>query len=49
MFSYFDTWSDATMKECCALSKIERYEPDQTILGNTLEKSAPDNLCIVQS
>ncbi|PNF14066.1 hypothetical protein B7P43_G03562 [Cryptotermes secundus] len=34
MFPYFGTWSDATVMECCALSKIERYELDQTILGD---------------
>jgi hypothetical protein len=49
MFPYFDTWSDATVMECCALSKIERYELDQTILGNTMEGSDSDNLWIVQS
>jgi hypothetical protein len=47
MFPYFDTWNDATIMECCALSKIERYELDYTILGNTLEKSALDNLLSV--
>jgi hypothetical protein len=36
MFPYFNTWSDASVMECCALSKIERYEMDQTILGNSL-------------
>jgi hypothetical protein len=49
MFPYFDTWSDATVMECCALSKIERYELDHTILGNTMEKSVPNNLWIAQS
>jgi hypothetical protein len=49
MFPYFDAWSDATVMECCALSKMERYELDQIILGNTMEENAPDNLWIVQS
>jgi hypothetical protein len=35
MFPYFSAWSDAAVKECCILSKIDRYELDQTILGNS--------------
>jgi hypothetical protein len=34
MFPYFDIWDDAAVRECCVLSKIKRYEPDQIILGN---------------
>jgi hypothetical protein len=49
MFPYFDTWSDATVMECCALSKIERYELGQTILGNTIEENDSNNIWIVQS
>jgi hypothetical protein len=34
IFPYFDTWDDDAVRECCVLSKIKRYEPDQIILGN---------------
>jgi len=36
MFPYFDTWDEDAVRECCNLSKIKRYGPDQIILGNNM-------------
>lgn len=30
-FSYFDNWSMSQRQDCCTLSKIQQYEPLQTI------------------
>lgn len=39
-FSYFDQWDDFTVRECCILSKIKSYEPNQVILGDGVGRSS---------
>jgi hypothetical protein len=43
MFPYFSAWSDVALEECSSLSKIDRYELDQTILGNTIQAGFQTN------
>lgn len=33
-FRYFDKWDEVAQRECCIRSKIKKYIPDQTILGD---------------
>ncbi|XP_047096659.1 uncharacterized protein LOC124709055 [Schistocerca piceifrons] len=32
-FPYFDEWSSVALHECCMLSRIKTYEPNETILA----------------
>ncbi|KAK0098159.1 hypothetical protein PV326_010736 [Microctonus aethiopoides] len=33
-FNYFDTWDETTVRECCIISKIKDYQPNEIILGD---------------
>lgn len=33
MFSYFDDWEQVLLRECCVMSKLVEYEPDEIIYG----------------
>lgn len=33
LFPYFDTWDNERIAECCRISSIVEYSPDQIILG----------------
>ncbi|XP_046489030.1 cyclic nucleotide-binding domain-containing protein 2 [Neodiprion pinetum] len=33
-FNYFKGWDEETMRECCILSKIRDYRPDEVLLGD---------------
>lgn len=34
LFTYFDEWDDIAIRECCILSKMKSYVPDQVVLGD---------------
>ncbi|KAK4887833.1 hypothetical protein RN001_004104 [Aquatica leii] len=34
MFSYFRSWDEISIRECCILSKIQDFHMDETILGD---------------
>ncbi|KAF7991688.1 hypothetical protein HCN44_010489 [Aphidius gifuensis] len=33
-FNYFNEWDEATIRECCILSKIKNFTPNEVILGD---------------
>ncbi|XP_057340986.1 uncharacterized protein LOC130678026 [Microplitis mediator] len=33
-FNYFKSWDDTTIRECCVLSKIKDFEPNEILLGD---------------
>lgn len=37
LFPYFNGWSEKSLRECCILSTIKRFLPDNVILGESIE------------
>ncbi|XP_043267774.1 uncharacterized protein [Venturia canescens] len=33
-FNYFKAWDESTIRECCILSKIKNFEPNEVLLGD---------------
>ncbi|XP_012264975.2 uncharacterized protein LOC105691214 [Athalia rosae] len=33
-FNYFKGWDEETMRECCILSKVKDYQPEEVLLGD---------------
>lgn len=36
-FNYFDTWDETTVRECCIISKIKDYQPNE-VMNNYLHE-----------
>lgn len=35
-FNYFKLWDEETVRECCILSKLEDYKPNEVNLNNSI-------------